>query len=86
MPRQLTVAAIVPPQAQVVDAPNLPEAEASYVINADGIGDYKVGCGAEKHGGLPVPCSGQVTAGARLLLRSRMWPHLPATLGAVPQD
>lgn len=27
----------------MVDAPNLPEAEASYVINADGIGDYKVG-------------------------------------------
>ncbi|PRW56940.1 meiotic recombination DMC1-like protein [Chlorella sorokiniana] len=26
---------------KVVDAPNLPEAEASYVINADGIGDYK---------------------------------------------
>lgn len=29
----------------MVDAPNLPEAEASYVINADGIGDYKVGGG-----------------------------------------
>ena len=43
-------AAIVPPQAQVVDAPNLPEAEASYVINADGIGDYKVGCGTGKTG------------------------------------
>lgn len=37
----------------MVDAPNLPEAEASYVINADGIGDYKVGLTfAQDKGGL----------------------------------
>lgn len=30
-----------PPRLQVVDAPNLPEAEASYCIAADGINDYK---------------------------------------------
>ena len=29
------------PPLQVVDAPNLPEAEASYIIATDGINDYK---------------------------------------------